>query len=254
MARGVSPGSIMAEMFGKSNGCSRGRGGSMHLFDAEKNFYGGNAIVGGGLPIAVGLGLADKMRQKTSITVCFFGEGAVAEGEFHESMNLAALWKLPVLFVCENNRYAMGTSLSRTHSATDIAKKAESYGMGSQTVDGMNILDVANAARHAADCVRKENRPFLLEAKTYRFRAHSMYDPELYRSKEEVEEWKKHGPIANFELELRKQNEITEDEISKIEKDIEFEIEKAITFAEEGEWEGVEDLKKDVYTPKNRPK
>ncbi len=251
LARGVSPGAIMAEMFGKSNGCSRGRGGSMHLFDAKKNFYGGNAIVGGGLPMTVGLALADKMQKRPFVSVCFFGEGAVAEGEFHESMNLAALWKLPVLFVCENNQYAMGTALSRSHSQTDITKKAESYGMKSEAVDGMNVTDVREAARRAIDFVRENNEPFLLEARTYRFRAHSMYDPELYRTKEEVEEWKKRCPIECFESELLEKGEITKIEVSRIEKEIEIEIEEAVTFAEKGEWEPLEDLLKDVYTPQN---
>lgn len=249
LARGISPGAIMAEMFGKANGCSRGRGGSMHLFDAERNFYGGNAIVGGGLPMAVGLALADKMQKKPVVTVCFFGEGAVAEGEFHESMNLAALWKLPVLFICENNLYAMGTALSRSESQTNIAKKAESYGMKSETVDGMNVSLVEEAACRAIDLVRTTNEPFLLEAKTYRFRAHSMYDPELYRSKEEVEEWKKRCPIANLQDELLAQKEISEAEINELEKKIESEIEEAVDFAENGKWEPIEDLLKDVYTP-----
>jgi pyruvate dehydrogenase E1 component alpha subunit len=248
LARGISPGAIMAEMFGKSNGCSRGRGGSMHLFDAEKNFYGGNAIVGGGLPMAVGLALADKMQKKTNVTVCFFGEGAVAEGEFHESMNLAGLWKLPVLFVCENNLYAMGTAIARSHSQPDIAKKAEAYGIKSERVDGMNISAVRESAGRAIDFVRKNNEPFLLEARTYRFRAHSMYDPELYRAKEEVEKWKERCPIDCFKTELLEKNEITEREILQIESEIESEIEQAIDFAEAGEWEPLEDLLKDVYT------
>ena len=249
LARGISPGAIMAEMFGKANGCSRGRGGSMHLFDAKQNFYGGNAIVGGGMPMAVGLALADKMQKKPFVSVCFFGEGAVAEGEFHESMNLAALWKLPVLFICENNLYAMGTALARSHSQPDIAKKAESYGMKSGVVDGMNIREVTKTARRAIDLVRSTNEPFLLEARTYRFRAHSMYDPELYRNKEEIEEWKERCPIANFETELLDEKILNKGEIDKIEKEIEFEIEDAVTFAEAGEWEPFEDLLKDVYTP-----
>jgi pyruvate dehydrogenase E1 component alpha subunit len=248
LARGISPGAIMAEMFGKANGCSRGRGGSMHLFDSEKNFYGGNAIVGGGLPMAVGLALADKMQGRNYVTVCFFGEGAVAEGEFHESMNLAALWKLPVLFICENNLYAMGTALDRSHSQTSIAKKAESYGIKGKEIDGMNFLEVEENARHIIDLVRTKNEPFLIEAKTYRFRAHSMYDPELYRSKQEVEEWKKRCPIAGLEKYLLDKKEITKRDISLLEREIETEIETAVAFAEAGDWEPVEDLLKDVYT------
>lgn len=249
LARGISPGAIMAEMFGKSNGCSKGRGGSMHLFDAEKRFYGGNAIVGGGMPLAVGLALADKMQRNPFVTVCFFGEGAVAEGEFHESMNLAALWNLPVLFICENNLYAMGTALARSHSQTDISKKAAGYGIESAAVDGMNVTEVSNAARRAIDFVREKSEPFLLEARTYRFRAHSMYDPELYRTKDEVEEWKERCPIDCFKAELLGKGEITENEISRMEEEIAVEITQAVDFAEAGEWEPLEDLLKDVYTP-----
>ena len=195
LARGISAGSVMAEMFGKQEGCSRGRGGSMHLFDAKTRFYGGNAVVGGGLPVAVGLALADKMRNQPRVTCCFFGDGAVAEGEFHECMNLSALWKLPVLFVCENNRYAMGTRLDVSHSVTDLTKKAAAYSVPAAAVDGMDVLAVEEAARSAAEHVRSGEGPFFLECRTYRFRAHSMYDPELYRDKAEVEEWKKRDPI-----------------------------------------------------------
>jgi pyruvate dehydrogenase E1 component alpha subunit/2-oxoisovalerate dehydrogenase E1 component len=248
LARGIPAGAIMAEMFGKTTGCSRGRGGSMHLFDVTKNFYGGNAIVGGGLPLAVGLALADKMQKKSAITACFFGDGAVAEGEFHESMNLAALWQLPVLFICENNFYAMGTALKRYQSQTDIAKKADAYAIKSETVDGMDVLAVKNAVETAANFVRNEGKPFLLVAKTYRFRAHSMYDPELYRPKEEVEEWKRRCPISCFETGLLKDGAAGEDDFEEIETEVEREIGEAVAFAEAGQLEPVEDLTKDVYT------
>lgn len=249
LARGMSMGSVMAEMFGKANGCSRGRGGSMHLFDASRNFYGGYAIVGGGLPIAVGLALADKLQSRPSITTCFFGDGAVAEGEFHESMNLAALWKLPVLFICENNLYAMGTALERHQSQTDIALKAAGYNVPAETVNGMDVRAVERAVAMATEHVRTSGGPYLLECRTYRFRAHSMYDPELYRSKEEVEEWKKRCPIKTFEAELREAGEISNTEIAEMEKAIEAEIAEAVDIAEAGPWEPVEDLLKDVYTP-----
>jgi pyruvate dehydrogenase E1 component alpha subunit len=248
LARGIGAGPVMAEMFGKANGCSRGRGGSMHLFDRSSNFFGGNAIVGGGLPLAVGLALADKMRGSTAITACFFGDGAVAEGEFHESMNLASLWQLPVLFICENNLYAMGTALSRHQSQIDIAKKAEGYAMKSETVDGMDVLAVKDAASRAAEFVRSEGKPFLLVAQTYRFRAHSMYDPDLYRSKEEVEEWKKRCPIAGFRSRLLADGTVSKGDLERIEIDVENEIREAVAFAEAGELESVEDLTKDVYT------
>jgi len=221
----------------------------MHLFDISRRFYGGYAIVGGGLPIAVGLALADQMRSRASITACFFGDGAVAEGEFHESMNLAALWKLPVLFICENNLYAMGTALERHQAQTDIALKAAGYGVPADAVDGMDVTAVEAATLSAAERVRAGNGPYLLESRTYRFRAHSMYDPELYRSKEEVEEWKKRCPIARFEARLRESEEISEADFAAIEKTIESEIDEAVAFAEAGPWEPVEDLMKDVYTP-----
>lgn len=247
LARGMSMGSLMAEMFGKANGCSRGHGGSMHLFDAARRFYGGYAIVGGGLPIAVGLALADKLQSHSFVTACFFGDGAVAEGEFHESMNLAALWKLPVLFLCENNLYAMGTALERHQAQTDIALKAQGYGMPAKAVDGMNVLAVEAATRAAVEQVRSGSGPYLLEFQTYRFRAHSMYDPELYRSKEEVEQWKQRCPIKTFESHLLETGAITAS-LAQLEKAVESEIAEAVAFAEAGPWEPVENLLQDVYT------
>ena len=179
LARGISADAVMAEMYGKREGCSGGRGGSMHIFDAATKFYGGNAIVGGGLPLAVGLALADKMAGRPRVTACFFGDGAVAEGEFHESLNLAALWQLPVLFVCENNRYAMGTALELTESETDISAKAASYRMVSEAVDGMDVVAVEAAARRAAASARDGGGPAFLECRTARFRAHSMLDAQI---------------------------------------------------------------------------
>jgi pyruvate dehydrogenase E1 component alpha subunit len=249
IARGMSPGSAIAEMYGKANGCSRGRGGSMHLFDVALRFYGGHAIVGGGLPIAVGLALADKLRGRAAVTACFFGDGAVAEGEFHESLNLAALWGLPVLFLCENNLYAMGTHLARHQSQTDIAKKAAAYGMPGEAVDGMDVIAVEEAVRRAADAVRKVGGPRLVELRTYRFRAHSMYDAELYRNKSEVEEWKSRDPIKLYEQRLREERRFTDAERQAIESDVDAAVAKAVAFAEEGPWEPVEDLLKDVHTP-----
>ena len=203
IARGIPAPAVMAEMYGKANGTSRGRGGSMHIFDASRRFYGGYAIVGGGLPIAVGLALADKMLNRPRITACFFGEGAVAEGEFHESMNLAALWQLPVLFLCENNRYAMGTALARSESETDLHLKAQSYHIESQAVDGMDVLAVESAVNEAAAAVRRDGLPRFIEFRTYRFRAHSMADPDLYRSKAAVEAWHHRCPIETFAAMLR---------------------------------------------------
>jgi pyruvate dehydrogenase E1 component alpha subunit len=252
LARGLSARSIMAEMYGKQEGCCRGHGGSMHLFDASLRFYGGNAIVAGALPMAVGFGLADRMRRTKRITACFFGEGAVAEGEFHESANLASLWKLPVLFLCENNLYAMGTALDRSEADTDLCEKAHSYRMTATSVDGMNVLAVAEAARAAVDYVRAGNGPYFLELKTYRFRAHSMFDPELYRGKAEVEAWKHRCPIDSFKTLAREEGLIEDAQIAAIEADTAREIQDALAFAEAGTLEPVEYLTRDVYARERR--
>jgi pyruvate dehydrogenase E1 component alpha subunit len=253
LARGMAAASVMAEMYGKANGCSRGRGGSMHLFDARLRFYGGYAIVGGGLPLAVGLALADKLQNRQRVTACFFGDGAVAEGVFHESLNLAALWKLPVLFLCENNLYAMGTHLTRHQSQTDIHLKALNYGIAAAAVDGMDVVAVENATRHAVASIRQGTGPYFLEARTYRFRAHSMYDAELYRSKEEVEHWKRRDPITLYTARLREQNLLSDTELARIETAVARQIDEAVVFAEAGPWEPVEDLLKDVHTPGDAP-
>ena len=248
LVRGTPAGSLMAELYGKATGCARGRGGSTHFFDAARRFYGGLAIVGGGLPIAVGLALADKLQGKARVTACFFGDGAVAEGEFQESLNLAALWELPVLFLCENNLYAMGTALARHQAQTDIALKARASGLPARAVDGMDVLAVEEATQQAAASVCQGNGPYLLEFRTYRFRAHSMYDPELYRTKEEVERWKERDPIVTFEWRLREWKCLTSDDLVGMETEIAAEIDEAVAFAEAGPWEPVEDLTKDVYT------
>ncbi len=248
LVRGVSAGAIMAEMFGKMEGCSRGRGGSMHLFDAATRFYGGNAIVGGGLPLAVGLALADKMQGRPRVTACFFGEGAVAEGEFHECMNLAALWDLPVLFCCENNLYAMGTALARSESETDLSLKASSFEMPAWPVDGMDVVAVEEAAARAALAVRSGGGPCFLEFRTYRFRPHSAFDPELYRSKQEIEEWKKRDPITTFSARLRREHLVDEAVLAALETTVAREIEEAVAFAEAGHLEPVDDLTRFVYS------
>ena len=253
LARGISAGSIMAEMFGKQEGCSRGRGGSMHLFDAKTRFYGGNAVVGGGLPVAVGLALADKMRGQPRVTCCFFGDGAVAEGEFHECMNLSALWKLPLLFVCENNRYAMGTRLDVSHSVTDLTKKAAAYCVPAAAVDGMDVLAVEEAARSATERVRSGEGPFFLECRTYRFRAHSMYDPELYRDKAEVDEWKKRDPIPALIACIEEGGTPAAAGIAELDRQVGKEVDEAVAFAEAGTWEPVEDLLRFVYSDRGLP-
>ncbi|RNB45154.1 pyruvate dehydrogenase (acetyl-transferring) E1 component subunit alpha [Agromyces tardus] len=248
LLRGVSASAIMAEMYGHAEGCCRGRGGSMHLFDAATRFYGGNAIVAGGLPLAVGLALADRMSGRDRVTVCFFGEGAMAEGEFHESLNLAALWGLPVLFCCENNLYAMGTALDRSESQTDMALKASAYEVSAWAVDGMDVLAVEEAARRAVDAVRAGGGPHFLELRTYRFRAHSMFDPELYREKAEVERWMERDPIALLRTALEASGELAADQWDALEREVGAEMAAAVEFAEGGTLEPVEKLTRFVYS------
>jgi pyruvate dehydrogenase E1 component alpha subunit len=250
LARGIAMGPLMAEMYGKTNGTSGGRGGSMHVFDRATRFYGGNAIVGGGLPLAVGLGLAEKMRGGRGVAVCLFGEGAVAEGEFHESLNLAALWKLPVLFVCENNLYAMGSAIERTESETDIHRKAEAYRIGSHRVDGMDVVAVEAATRAALEHVRGGEGPQFLECQTYRFRPHSMFDAQLYRERSEVERWKERDPIKRFADWSLAAGLLHKTDIAEIETAAAAEVDRAVAFAEAGDWEPVGDLAKFVLMDK----
>jgi pyruvate dehydrogenase E1 component alpha subunit len=247
LLRGVSAESIMAEMFGKATGCSGGRGGSMHLFDRATRFFGGNAIVGGHLPLAVGLGLADQMLGRDGpVTVCFFGEGAVAEGEFHEAMNLAALWNVPVLFACENNRYAMGTSLRSSESQLDLALKAASYAMPAWSVDGMDVVEVVRATRRALASIRAGGGPMFVEYQTYRFRAHSMFDPDLYREREEIEEWKQRDPITTFGARLLEAGMVSDDEVTAMWERAREETERAVEAADAAPLEPVEGLEDHV--------
>jgi len=246
LVRGVPMTAIMAEMFGKATGCARGRGGSMHLFDASRRFYGGTAIVGAGLPLAAGLGLADTMLGRDAVTVCFFGDGAVAEGAFHEALNLAALWQLPVLFVCENNLYAMGTALTRHQSQTDLTVKAASYNMPATSADGMDALAVHAAAVEALASVRDEGGPAFLELRTYRFRAHSMFDPDLYREKAEIEAWKQLDPIPALAGQLRAAGLLDDAGYAALDAAAEAEVAEAVAFAEAAEWAPVDDLLTDV--------
>ena len=252
LARGVPMEAVLAEMYGKAGGCAGGRGGSMHLFDAARNFYGGNAIVGGGLPMAVGLALADRMQNTDGTTACFFGEGAVAEGEFHESLNLAALWKLPVLFVCENNGYAMGTALDISEAETDITAKARSYAITSEVVDGMDVVAVEAAARRAIQAISETGKPYFLECRTYRFRAHSMFDAQLYRPKSEVAEWREKGPIVRFQGWAIKSGLLHDDDIAAIKSEVSAEIAQAVAFAEASDIEPLETLTHYVMAP-DRP-
>ena len=242
LARGVPLDALMAEMFGRQTGCSRGRGGSMHLFHKETHFVGGNAVVAGGIPLAVGLALADRMQGRDRVTACFFGDGAVAEGEFHEAMNLAALWRLPVLFCCENNRYAMGTALAKEHAQTDLALRASSYGMASWPVDGMDVEAVEDAANRAVEEIRGGGAPVFLELRTYRFRAHSMYDPDRYRTKEEIASWRTHDPIPTFADRMRAEGQLDDDELAALEAEVAGLLARAVEAAEQAPPEAVEDL------------
>lgn len=248
LARGIDPGAIMAEMYGKQQGCSGGRGGSMHLFDIKKKFYGGNAIVAGHLPLSVGMALALKKQKSVHLACCFFGEGAMAEGEFHESMNLAGLWQVPLLLVCENNLYAMGTAIRFSHATEGLEKKGEIYGIRALAVDGMDVLAVENASKVATDYIRKTGKPFFLVCQTYRFRAHSMFDAELYREKSEVEEWKKRDPIVKLSNLLISTGKITSTDLIELESKTESEINLAVEFAESGTFEPIDQITKFVYS------
>jgi pyruvate dehydrogenase E1 component alpha subunit len=248
LARGIPAAAVMAEMYGKVEGTSRGRGGSMHIFDLATRFYGGNAIVAGGLPVAAGLALADHLSHRPHVTACFFGEGAVAEGEFHETMNLAALWKLPVLFCCENNLYAMGTAIGRSESQQDLALKAAAYEMPAWAVDGMDVLAVTEAAHRAAVEIRAGRGPVFLELRTFRFRAHSMYDPERYRGKEEVDVWRARDPIDLWTRRLTDEGLLDDGDVEEMEADVTAEIDAAVAAAEAGTFEPVEDLTRFVHS------
>jgi pyruvate dehydrogenase E1 component alpha subunit len=243
LARGVPMRSLMAEMFGKVEGCSRGRGGSMHLFDLSRRFFGGQAIVGAGLPTAAGLALADQMMGRDGrVTACFFGDGAVAEGVFHETANLAALWHLPLLLCCENNLYAMGTAIERYQSQTDLCLKAASYEIPAWPVDGMDALAVRDAAQRAVEAVRGGGGPLFLELRTYRYRAHSMYDPDRYRDRAEIERWKQRDPIAALTATLRSQERLDDATERTIEDGVAAEIADAVAYAQAGHLESEDDL------------
>ncbi len=247
LLRGVSAAEIMAEMFGRATGCARGRGGSMHLFNAAHRFFGGHAIVGGGLPIAVGLALADKLQGREALTACFFGDGAAEEGELAESLNLAALWKLPVLFLCENNQYAMGTALGRHAANPRLSERAVAYGVHAEQVDGMDVHAVERVVRYCAEVVRERREPRFIELETYRFRAHSMYDADRYRSKDEIAAWKKRDPIDTFAERMRALGYLDDAALGRLDQQIRDELEDAVRTAEQGPLEPESDLELDVY-------
>ena len=248
LARGIEPRRIMAELFGRSTGTSKGKGGSMHLFDAQRGFLGGYAIVGGMMPIAVGLGLAAQQQGNDSVTLCFFGDGAVNEGEFHESLNLAALWNLPVVFFCENNGYGMGSPISDTFAGTDIFRFAPVYGINTPgKIDGMDVFEVMEATREAIDRARKGQGPTFIEAISYRFRGHSMADPMVYRKKTEEEEWRNKGPIVRMKRHMEELGLLDEAEMKALEAEIDEVIEEAVQFADESPVLPYESISDDVY-------
>jgi pyruvate dehydrogenase E1 component alpha subunit len=234
LARGMDPNKAMAELYGKVDGTSRGKGGSMHLFDSNLNFMGGHAIVGGHMPIAVGIALGIKKQKRKGLVMCFFGDGAVNEGEFHESMNLAALWELPIIFYLENNQYGMGTHVKRSSANPEMLYKfADLYNMPSTKIDGMDVLTVRDSAREAIDKIRNERGPILIEAMTYRFRGHSMADPSAYRENEEVQQWQKEkDPIELFKQHCYTNNVLTKEEVESINEEVKAVIKECLDFAE----------------------
>jgi pyruvate dehydrogenase E1 component alpha subunit len=253
IAKGVSPNAIMAELFAKITGCSKGKGGSMHMFSAEHKFFGGHGIVGGQIPLGAGIALADQYNGNDNVTLCYMGDGAVRQGALHEAFNMAMLWKLPVVFIIENNFYAMGTSVERTSNVHDLYKLGLSYDMPSKPVDGMSVEAVHEATEWAVNRARKGEGPSLLEIKTYRFRGHSMSDPGKYRTKEEVEEYKKLDPIEQVLETLKKNKWITESEIEATEQKIKEIVEESVRFAEESPYPGPEELYMDVYVQEDYP-
>ncbi len=248
LARGLDVGAVMAELMGKATGCSGGKGGSMHLFDVSKGFMGGHAIVGAHLPIAVGLAFAIKQQKRDSVVLCFFGDGAVNQGEFHEAMNLSSVWNLPVLFVLENNLYGMGSHVSRTHAAgSDMYKIAESYNMGTLQVDGMDVIEVRHHVDKALEHLRKGEGPLFLEAKTYRFRGHSMADPSAYRESSEVVQWQEKDPIDNLAKLAIQYDIFKESDLEKIDKEIQETVDDAIAFADQSDEPDMADLHNNIY-------
>jgi pyruvate dehydrogenase E1 component alpha subunit len=247
LARGLDPKAVLAELLGKSTGVSKGKGGSMHLADVSKGFWGGYAIVGGHLPLAVGLALAARYREQDWCVLCFFGDGSTNIGYFHESLNLASVWDLPVIFVCENNKYGMGTEVSRASAAPEMIQKAKAYCIPAEQVDGMDVLAVRDATAHALEHTRAGKGPYFLEAITYRFRGHSMGDPERYRKPEEIEEWRRKDPIGRFQHRLIEDGVAEQGEFERIEAEVETEVAEAVAFAESSPLPTPEALCEDVY-------
>jgi pyruvate dehydrogenase E1 component alpha subunit len=245
---GTDPKYVMSELFGKESGISNGRGGSMHIFDKKKNFFGGHAIVGGQIPIGIGIAFAEKYKKSKNICITFLGDGAVRQGSFHESLNLAALYKLPIIFIIENNKYAMGTSVERSSNTTKLYKMGLTYNMISKSINTENIEDVHNTIKKLSKKVRDEGSPVLIEFKTYRYKGHSMSDPENYRKKEEVKKYKKKDPIEIIKKKIIEKNILNKEKIKEINKKVKDKILKCVEFANESKYPKKEDIYKNVYS------
>ena len=253
IAKGISAKACMAELYGKATGCSKGKGGSMHFFGVKENFFGGHGIVGAQIGTGAGLAFAEKYRNSNNVVLCFFGDGAARQGMLHETFNMAMLWQLPVVFICENNQYAMGTSVARTSNVLDIYKLADAYDMPSDSIDGMSPESVHNGVLRAVNRAREKGGPTLLEIKTYRYKGHSMSDPQKYRTKEELEEYKEKDPIEHVQKMLTSQFKVTEAEIEAIVERVRAEVEESVKFAEESPWPDDSELLKDVYVQADYP-
>lgn len=253
IALGVPAKQIMAELFGKRTGIVKGKGGSMHMFSKEKNFFGGHGIVGGQIPLGAGIAFADKYRGDKNVTLTYMGDGAVRQGAFHEALNMAMTWKLPVIFIIENNNYAMGTSVERTSNVSDLYKLGHAYEMPSEAVDGMSVEAVYEAVKKAADRARKGDGPTLLEVKTYRYKGHSMSDPAKYRTKEEVENYKKQDPIQQVLDVIVKNKYASDEELEAINQRVNAEVDECVTFSEESPFPDAIELYEDVYTQTDYP-
>ncbi|MEN6520345.1 MAG: pyruvate dehydrogenase (acetyl-transferring) E1 component subunit alpha [Armatimonadota bacterium] len=247
LTKGIEPRRVMAELYGKRTGVSRGKGGSMHMFDVERHFMGGDGIVGSGMPLATGMGFAINYRETDQVCLCFFGDGAVNEGAFHESLNLASLWNLPVLYVCENNFYGMGTAVNRASSIPELFRRAQCYDLEVESIDGMDLLTVKEAAERGIRLVRRDKRPRFIEAVTYRYRGHSIADPGTYRTKEEIQEWEKRDPIPQFANYLLKEDLATQDDLDSIDAEITEIIDDAVSYAEESHEPTFDELFENVY-------
>jgi pyruvate dehydrogenase E1 component alpha subunit len=253
IAKGVSAKSCMAELYGKATGCSKGKGGSMHFFGVKENFFGGHGIVGAQIGTGAGLAFAEKYRNSNNVVLCFFGDGAARQGMLHETFNMAMLWQLPVIFICENNHYAMGTSVARTSNVLDIYKLADAYDMPSDSIDGMSPESVHNGVLRAVNRAREKGGPSLLEIKTYRYKGHSMSDPQKYRTKDELEEYKDKDPIDSALKMLKEQYKVSDADIEVINERVRAEVEESVKFAEESPWPDNDELLKDVYVQQDYP-